>query len=86
MVKFLQRFVLLLTLRISNVTDDMILVQLGTANPGHTEEDRTRWVHGLRDLLKRMREANTTNPNTVVLEIAKYRREFLGDPSKILNL
>lgn len=64
----------------------MILVQLGTANPGKTEEERNRWVQGLRDLLKRMRENNMTNPNTVVQEIAKYRRTFLGDPSKILNL
>lgn len=70
----------------SNLTDDLILVQLGTSNPGRTEEEKTRWNDGLREVLKQLRSTNTRDPNTVAAAIAKYRRDFLADPTKVLNL
>lgn len=65
---------------------DMVLVQLGTANPGKTAEEKVHWATGLRDVLKELREKNTKDPDVVAAAIADYRRAFLRDPSRVLNI
>ena len=64
----------------------MILVQLGTTNPGRTEMERHQWTEGLRAVLKELRLKGVKDPDVVATEIASYRRRFLKDDSKILNL
>ena len=66
--------------------DDMILVRLGTQNPGRTPAEEKQWVEGLKTLLKDLRQRNTRNLNDVATEIADYRRKFLNDPTRILVL
>jgi hypothetical protein len=61
-------------------------VQLGTANPGRTDEEKRQWAEGLRLVLKELRQKDTRDPDVVATEIAKYRRQFLKDPSRVLNL
>ena len=64
----------------------MILVRLGTSNPGRTKEEEQQWNEGLKLVLKNLRQKNTKDLDVVAKEIASYRRRFLKDPSKILNL
>ncbi|KAF2677462.1 hypothetical protein K458DRAFT_319611, partial [Lentithecium fluviatile CBS 122367] len=68
------------------ITGDKLLVQLGTANPGKTPDERQRWNDGLRGVLKDLRRKNTKDPTGIALEIAKYRRQFLNDDSRVINL
>ena len=37
---------------ITNKLDDMILVRLGTSNPGRTKEEEQQWNEGLKLVLK----------------------------------
>ncbi|ORY04190.1 hypothetical protein BCR34DRAFT_491769 [Clohesyomyces aquaticus] len=67
------------------LTGDKILVQLGTANPGKTPEEKQRWNDGLRLVLKELRLRNIKDPNVVAEEIAKYRRQFLHDDTRVVN-
>jgi hypothetical protein len=60
-------------------------VQLGTANPGKTDEEKARWTVGLRALLKELRQKKVKDPNGIALEIAKYRRQFLHDESRVVT-
>jgi len=64
-------------------------VQLGTDNPGRTEEQQSLWNHGLKDLIKDLRGQNVKDPEVVAAHIAEYRREFLeeqGEQFSVLNL
>lgn len=63
-----------------------MLVQLGTANPGKTHDERQRWNEGLRQVLKELRQKNTRDPNSIAGDIVHYRRQFLNDDSRVLNL
>ncbi|KAL2358881.1 hypothetical protein BJ546DRAFT_833667, partial [Cryomyces antarcticus] len=67
-------------------TDDKVLVQMGTTNPGRTNEEKQQWTEGLKSVIKELRERNTKDPDVVAQKIAEYRRNFLKDPTKILNL
>jgi hypothetical protein len=62
------------------------LVQLGTANPGKTPDERQRWNDGLRSVLKGLRQRNIKDPDGIAMEIARYRRQFLNDDSRVVNL
>ncbi|KAF2264228.1 hypothetical protein CC78DRAFT_533449 [Lojkania enalia] len=68
------------------ISGEKILVQLGTANPGKTNEDKQRWNDGLRLVLKDLRQKSIKDPNGIAEEIAKYRRQFLNDDSRVVNL
>ncbi|KAF2469446.1 uncharacterized protein BDR25DRAFT_343794 [Lindgomyces ingoldianus] len=68
-----------------SISGDKILVQLGTANPGKTPEEKQRWNDGLRLVLKELRQRNIKDPNVVAEEIAKYRRQFLHDDTRVVN-
>lgn len=68
------------------ILGDKLLVQLGTANPGKTNEEKQQWNDGLRLVLKDLRQQDTKDPDIVAMEIAKYRRRFLQDNTRVLNL
>ncbi|KAI4678495.1 uncharacterized protein J4E84_008751 [Alternaria hordeiaustralica] len=68
------------------ITGDKLLVQLGTANPGKTSEEKQRWNDGLRGVLKELRQKNIKDPNGIAVEIARYRRQFLNDDTRVVNL
>jgi hypothetical protein len=65
---------------------EKLLVQLGTANPGKTQEEKQQWNDGLRSVLKDLRQKNIKDPNGIAREIAKYRRQFLNDDTRVVNL
>ncbi|KAF1951312.1 hypothetical protein CC80DRAFT_209527 [Byssothecium circinans] len=69
-----------------NLNGEKLLVQLGTANPGKTPEERQRWNEGLRQVLKDLRQKNTKDPNGIAIAIAQYRRRFLNDDTRVVNL
>jgi hypothetical protein len=68
------------------ITGDRLLVQLGTANPGKTSEEKQRWNDGLRGVLKDLRQRNIKDPNGIAAEIARFRREFLKDDTRVVNM
>ncbi|KAF2748089.1 hypothetical protein M011DRAFT_485968 [Sporormia fimetaria CBS 119925] len=69
------------------ITGDKLLVQLGTANPGKTPEEKQRWNDGLRKVLQELRQKNIKDdPNAVAIEIATFRRRFLNDETRVVNL
>ncbi|KAK5295313.1 hypothetical protein LTR16_001161 [Cryomyces antarcticus] len=61
-------------------------LSMGTTNPGRTNEEKQQWTEGLKSVIKELRERNTKDPDVVAQKIAEYRRNFLKDPTKILNL
>lgn len=65
---------------------EKLLVQLGTSNPGKTNIERQQWNEGLRNVLKDLRILNSKDPNVIAKEIAKYRRQFLNDDTRVINL
>lgn len=67
-------------------TEDKVLVQLGIVNPGRTPEEQEKWRADLKQVLKGLREQNVKDAESVAAAIAKYRREFLQDPSRVLNI
>ncbi|KAF2728510.1 hypothetical protein EJ04DRAFT_516549 [Polyplosphaeria fusca] len=69
-----------------SITGDKLLVQLGTANPGKTPEEKHQWNAGLRLVLKELRQKNIKNPNGIAQEISRYRRQFLNDDTRVINL
>ncbi|KAF2758921.1 hypothetical protein EJ05DRAFT_326466 [Pseudovirgaria hyperparasitica] len=68
------------------LTDNLILLQLGTTNPGRTDEEQSEWKEGLKGVLKTLKQSKTHELNLIVNAIANYRRDFLKDPTRILNL
>ena len=67
-------------------TEDKVLVQLGIVNPGRTPEEQEKWRVDLKQVLKGLREQNVRDAESVAAAITKYRREFLQDPSRVLNI
>lgn len=67
-----------------------MLVQLGTDNPGTTEEQRKEWNTGLKELIKDLRGQNVKDPEIVARHIAEYRLRFLeeqvGEKFSVLKL
>ncbi|KAF2114238.1 hypothetical protein BDV96DRAFT_600955 [Lophiotrema nucula] len=68
------------------ITGEKLLVQLGTANPGKTVQERQQWTLGLRGVLKELRQNSIKDPCAIADEIAKYRRKFLNDDTRVVNL
>ncbi|KAF2868220.1 hypothetical protein BDV95DRAFT_160348 [Massariosphaeria phaeospora] len=68
------------------LTGEKLLVQLGTANPGSSPDERQRWNSDLRGVLKTLRQKNLKDPNGIADEIIRYRREFLKDSSRVINI
>ncbi|PGH03129.1 hypothetical protein AJ79_07456 [Helicocarpus griseus UAMH5409] len=68
------------------LSDDKILVEMGSVREGKTPEEREEYVAGLRQTVNDMRRDKVKDLNTVATEIAGYRRRFLKDPSRVLAL
>ncbi|KAF9696436.1 hypothetical protein EKO04_005730 [Ascochyta lentis] len=68
------------------INGEKLLVQLGTANPGKTQDERQQWNNGLRSVLQDLRQKNIKDPNGIARAIAKYRRQFLKDETRVVNL
>ena len=66
--------------------DDKILVQMGSLREGKTQEERDKYIEGLKQIINDMRRDKVKDFNTVATEIAAYRRRFLQDPSRVVPL
>lgn len=66
----------------------MLLQELGTSRiPAKGPAEEKRWKEGLGAVVKHLRTTKFGNDaNAIAARIAEYRRDFVGDPSKILNL
>ena len=64
----------------------MVLVQMGSEHEGNTQAEKDSYVSGLKQVIQDMRGRKVKDFNTVASEITAYRRDFLGDPSRILTL
>ena len=76
----------MLTTEPLTLTDDNILVQMGAPQEGQTEEEKHKYVAGLKEIINDLRRDKVKDFNTVASEIAAYRRRFLQDPSRVLSL
>lgn len=65
---------------------DKVLVQLGTDNPGKTEEQQKLWNTGLKELIKDLRTRNVKDSETVARNIAEYRRKFMEEQGEAFSL
>ncbi|PIG81698.1 hypothetical protein AARAC_010539 [Aspergillus arachidicola] len=68
------------------LSDDKILVQMGSLREGKTPEEKDNYIAGLKNIINDMRRDKVKDFNTVATEIAAYRRRFLQDPSRVLPL
>ncbi|KAF3480116.1 uncharacterized protein GIQ15_05463 [Arthroderma uncinatum] len=69
-----------------NLSDDKILVEMGSLREGKTPAEREEYVTGLRQIINDMRRDKVKDFAIVAQEIAAYRRRFLQDPSRVLAL
>ncbi|PGH27809.1 hypothetical protein AJ80_00597 [Polytolypa hystricis UAMH7299] len=69
-----------------NLSDDKILIEMGSQREGKTTEEKDSYVAGLKQTIDDMRRDKVKDFNTVATEIAAYRRRFLQDPSRVLAL
>ncbi|KAI9695884.1 MAG: hypothetical protein M1836_006001 [Candelina mexicana] len=61
------------------LSDDMILVQMGSVQEGRTPAEVKQYIAGLKQIIQEMRGRKVNDFNTVASEIAAYRARFLGD-------
>jgi hypothetical protein len=69
--------------------DDEILRQIGADNPGRTKEEREEYKKGLREVIEDLRSRNLEGQQAVMTTaetILEYRRSYLKDPSRVLNI
>ncbi|KAI9759770.1 MAG: hypothetical protein M1835_000303, partial [Candelina submexicana] len=64
------------------LSDDMILVQMGSVQEGRTPAEVKQYIAGLKQIIQEMRGRKVNDFNTVASEIAAYRARFLGDSSR----
>ncbi|KAL4759762.1 uncharacterized protein BDW70DRAFT_75527 [Aspergillus foveolatus] len=68
------------------LSDDKILIQMGSLREGKTAEESDKYVAGLKEAINDMRRDKVKDFNTVAAEIVAYRRRFLQDPTRVLAL
>ncbi|KAK4544744.1 hypothetical protein LTR36_003993 [Oleoguttula mirabilis] len=70
------------------ITDTNLLQELGTSRmPANGPAEEKRWKEGLGNVVKQLRSTSIgKDANAIAARIAEYRRDFLGDPTKTLNL
>ncbi|KAK3722943.1 hypothetical protein LTR37_002088 [Vermiconidia calcicola] len=70
------------------LSENEIIKKLGTNNiPAHGPEEIKRWNEGLGGLIKHMRSTNVgKSVDAIAAELSKFRREFTGDSTKVVNL
>ena len=66
--------------------DDKILIQMGSQREGKTQEEKERYLQGLKEIVNDMRRDQVKDFSRVASGIAAYRKRFLQDPSRILPL
>ncbi|KAJ5280108.1 hypothetical protein N7478_005480 [Penicillium angulare] len=69
-----------------NLSDDKILIEMGSVREGQTEEEKETYIAGLKGIINEMRRDKVKDFSTVASEIVAYRRRFLQDPSRVLPL
>ncbi|KAK4561320.1 hypothetical protein LTR86_004637 [Recurvomyces mirabilis] len=74
--------------RSMGLTDNQLLKLLGThRTPTTNIEDKQRWNKGLGDLVAYLRTTPASkDANAIATNIAQYRRDFVGDESRVLFL
>ncbi|KAI5791883.1 hypothetical protein EDC01DRAFT_656420 [Geopyxis carbonaria] len=68
------------------ISDDQILVEMANTSEGTTPEETSSYSAGLRNTIVQMKQQGIMDFDTVVKGIARYRREFLGDETRIIKL
>ena len=63
----------------------MILAQLGSSSGSFSKEQKEVYVSGLKAIISELRGQKINDFDVVASRIAKYRRSFLGDESRIIN-
>lgn len=62
-------------------------MQLGTESPGETAAEKASWKESLRTMIGQLRTQHMQNTTQeIASKIIAFRREFIGDPSRVLNL
>ena len=62
-------------------------MQLATESPGDSPAEKAAWKEGLRTMIAQLRGQHTqTTPVDIASRIVEFRRQFIGDPSRILDL
>lgn len=71
----------------TDVTDDQLIIQLGMqgANPGKTQEEIARYNSELKTVIQQLQAEGTFDTKLVAARIAKFRRDFLEDPTAIVT-
>merc|ERR1712070_1106840 len=70
------------------LSDPVLLQLLGTnRTPTRNPDEDRKWKEGLGSVIKQLRTTNQgKDANAIAAKIAEFRREFIGDDSKVLNL
>ncbi|KAJ5735586.1 uncharacterized protein N7483_000711 [Penicillium malachiteum] len=68
------------------LSDDKVLIEMGSVREGQTEEEKETYLAGLKEIINEMRRDKVKDFSTVASEIVAYRRRFLQDPSRVLPL
>jgi DNA-directed RNA polymerase specialized sigma54-like protein len=61
-------------------------MQLGSTREGQTDEQKSAYIEGLKQIISDLKSRNNIDLETVAKEIVAYRSSFLGDPSRTLIL
>ncbi|ELR04898.1 hypothetical protein GMDG_00157 [Pseudogymnoascus destructans 20631-21] len=65
--------------------DELILVSLGDSS-GYKEEDKTRFIKGLKEVLQDLRISKIRDFQVIAAKICTFRRNMFEDSSKVLLL
>jgi len=68
------------------LTDDQLILLLGTSSPAQSEDQKAAWSDGIKATIAELRSQNIKQPQEIAAKILEFRRKFLGDPSRVLNL
>ncbi|OBT77637.1 hypothetical protein VF21_03710 [Pseudogymnoascus sp. 05NY08] len=70
---------------VSTVQDELILVSLGDSS-GYKEEDKTRFIKGLKEVLQNLRMSKIRDFEVIAAKICTFRQSMFEDSSKVLLL
>ncbi|KAI9709979.1 MAG: hypothetical protein M1820_003057 [Bogoriella megaspora] len=68
------------------LSDSDLLLQIGLMGPSDSDDDRTRWQAGLRQIIDRLRSQQIGDPEQVARQIAEFRRTFRGENRSFLDI
>jgi len=69
-----------------SLSDDLVLAQMGSTNPGQTLAEKERWVAGLRKVLGELQEQKTKDADVVATAISNYLRDYYADPTRLVSV